>query len=286
MTDPLEQALRELHVEWPATPDLAAAVRARLEAEPAAAGVAGSAGGVPAPRRRRAGSLAGVPSSRRWRIGAGAPLAARLRPLLPRLALAAAAVIALAAGVLAVSPDARSAVERWLGLRSVEVRRVPPPAKPTATATPEPPGASLGLGDPVTLAQARRAVDFPVPTAPILGTPDAIYLGQVPTGGPRISLLYGRILITAFRATATPVIQKTVYAATRFERLNVDGARAYWIAGAHGFAYAVPRGNAVYEPQRVADRTLLVERNGVLLRIEGHISRDRAIAIARSASVQ
>jgi hypothetical protein len=34
MTPDLEQALRELEIDWPATPDIAAAVRTRLEAPP------------------------------------------------------------------------------------------------------------------------------------------------------------------------------------------------------------------------------------------------------------
>ena len=62
------------------------------------------------------------------------------------------------------------------------------------------------------------------------------------------------------------------------ERLRVDGAPAYWITGAHGFAYRGRTDNVDYEHQRLAGHTLLVERDGVLLRIEGAIAqqRDRA----------
>ena len=70
-------ALRELDVEWPATPDLAAAVSARLGARAARR------------RRGRAGAL--------------------------RLAYVAAALALLFGGTMAVSPDARSTVLRWLG---------------------------------------------------------------------------------------------------------------------------------------------------------------------------
>ena len=42
-------------------------------------------------------------------------------------------------------------------------------------------------------------------------------------------------------------------------------------------------GNPVFEDQRLAGNTLLVERaDGLLLRIEGRISRDQAVRIAES----
>jgi hypothetical protein len=64
----------------------------------------------------------------------------------------------------------------------------------------------------------------------------------------------------------------------------VAGAPAYWISGEpHGFQYTTPDGNGDFVPQRLADHTLLVERDGKLLRIEGPISRDKAIELATSA---
>ena len=111
MTD-LELALRELDVEWPATPDIAAAVRTRIAAEPA-------------PRRRRRAWPA-----RGWRM---------------QLAYVAAALVILFAGTMAVSPDARSTVLRWLGISSVEIRREP--ARPLPT--------GLSLGERTTLDELR-----------------------------------------------------------------------------------------------------------------------------------
>ena len=55
----------------------------------------------------------------------------------------------------------------------------------------------------------------------------------------------------------------------------------YWITGAHGFAYESPSGGT-FEPQRVADKTLLIERDGLLTRVEGDISKARALEIANS----
>jgi hypothetical protein len=81
------------------------------------------------------------------------------------------------------------------------------------------------------------------------------------------------------------VIEKTIGNASKFERLRVGGDPAYFISGAqHGFAYvSTESGDPVFEDQRLAGNTLLVERgDGLLLRIEGRISRDQAVRIAES----
>lgn len=243
----LHEELTALSVEWPATPDLAAAVAARLER--------------PAPARRA------------WR---------------PALAYALAAVAAAFAITMAASPDARSAVLEWLGLKSVEIERREPDAPPPQPGTL---GSGLGLGTPVTLAEARRRSPFlSLPTADGLGRPDAIHLG-----GQSVSLVYGErpgyaraattgaaLLVQEFPASVEPFIEKSVGQASGLERLTVDGDPAYFIAGAHGFAYQ-GEGDVRFEAQRLAGNTLLVERaDGLLIRVEGDIERDRAVAIARS----
>src|SRR3954468_9976403 len=217
----LERALRELDVAWPPTPDVAGAVRARLDAPP------------------------------RWR---------------GRFAIAVAALALLVGGTLAV-PDARSTVFRWLGLKSVEIKHAPPPAR-------SPVGATLGLGKPVTLARAHR--DGPVLVPTVLGKPDAVYERTLPTGTTAISLVYRpALLVQSFKASVEPFIQKTIAGTTKAQKLTIGPASAYWLTGAHGFAYTV-NGATDYESQRVADRTLLVERpDGVLLRIEDKLSRAR-----------
>jgi hypothetical protein len=247
----LHEELTALTVEWPATPDIAAAVAARL-AKPAA----------PLRRARPA-----------WR---------------PALAYALAAIAAAFALTMAVSPDARSAVLEWLGLKSVKVERREPVAPP-----PQPGklGSGLGLGTPVTLAEAReRSPLLRLPAAAGLGRPDAVYLGS-----DSVSLVYGErpgftraegtgadLLVQEFRARVEPFIEKTVGEASSLERLTVDGDPAFFITGAHGFAYQ-GEDDVRFEQQRLAGNTLLVERaDGLLIRIEGDIARDKAVAIARS----
>jgi hypothetical protein len=245
----LHEELNALSVEWPATPDLAGAVAARLER--------------PAP----------APARRAWR---------------PALAYGLAAVAAAFAITMAASPDARSAVLEWLGLKSVKIERREPTAPP-----PQPGalGSGLGLGTPVTLEDARRRSPFlSLPTAAGLGRPDAIRLG-----GQSVSLVYGErpgfarstttgaaVLVQEFPARVGPFIEKTLGAGTRLDRLEVGGDPAYFITGAHGFAYE-GEDDVRFEDQRLAGNTLLVERaDGLLIRVEGDIERDRAVAIAQS----
>jgi len=176
----------------------------------------------------------------------------------------------------------------FLGFGSVRITREEP--------NPSRFGQALVLGDPVTLTQARRALPVLVPEE--VGDPDAVYLYEHPTMGPRVDMVYrarpglpsssnteAGMLITQFRAVASPLIEKSVGSGAKVERLEVGGDPAFFLAGApHGFAYLDPESqNANFEEQRLAGNTLLVDRSdGTLLRIEADISRDRAVEIAES----
>ena len=190
------------------------------------------------------------------------------RPRARLAAVLAAVLLVLAGGTLAV-PEARSTVFRWLGIESVEIKREQPRATP---------GASLDLGTPKSL----DALTVPVLQASGLGTP-GVYETSLPDGTRAASLVYdGPVLVQTFKARVTPFIEKTIGSGADVEALTVDGATAYWIAATHGFAYQSPD-DVGFEDQRIAGRTLLVERaDGLLLRIEGVGSRERAVAIARS----
>jgi hypothetical protein len=250
----LHAELTALSVEWPPTPDVADAVLARIEAAPAA----------PAARRRRGPA---------WR---------------PALAYGLAAIVGAFALTMAASPDARSAVLEWLGLKSVKVERREPVAPSPSPGTL---GSGLGLGTPVTLAEARARSPFlRLPTADGLGEPDAIYLGRAAVslvygereGYPRADATGAALLVQEFPARVGPFIQKSLGEGSELEQLSVDGAPAYFITGAHGFAYETADG-IDFEEQRLAGNTLLVERaDGLLIRVEGDMSRDQAVAVARS----
>jgi hypothetical protein len=233
----LERALHALEIEWPATPDLADAVRAEITR----------------PRRFTG-----------WRR---------------RLAIALATVLVAAGGTLAVSPAARSTVWRWLGLEGVEIRR----EKPTAT-----PGPINGFGVPIGLDEARRAgALFPkgLPEPSAYRGPHAIALVYPATQGLKPSKVTGvALLVQTFRARVDTMILKKMSMSGSVEFLTIGGSPAYWISGEpHGFQYSTADGNGEFVPQRLADHTLLVERGGKLLRIEGPISKQRAIELAESA---
>jgi hypothetical protein len=116
--------------------------------------------------------------------------------------------------------------------------------------------------------------------------------------GPRVDMLYrarpglpsssntgAGLLITEFRAVAEPLIEKSAGTGAKVERLTVDGDPAFFISGApHGFAYFNPdTQESNFEEQRLAGNTLLVDRSdGILLRIEADIPRERAVEIAES----
>ena len=126
----LERELRNVgaEIEYPPTPDLAGAVRERIEA-----------------RRRSRFSL-----SRR------------------KLALALA-ILAAGVGAAMATPQARTAILEWLGLRGVAIERVA--TRPDAAL-----GDELDLGERVSLREARRRAGFSplVPRAGGLGDPDEV----------------------------------------------------------------------------------------------------------------
>lgn len=269
----LERALTDLAaaLEFPPTPDLAAAVTARLGEAPAAAPVPPS----PAARARR--WLAGLAG---WR----------------RLAAAGLAVVLLAAAVLVASPGTREAVARRLGLRGIGVEVGGPPP-PTVTTTP---GGrlELGLGDRVTLEEARRRVDWPVlvPAAAGLGRPDAVYVNEAVPAGGRVDLVYRArpglpaspftdvgLLITEFQGQPTPEFLKKVTAMGVVEQVTVGGEPGYWFSGEpHFFTYQDAAGTLREEQTRLAGNTLIWQRGDLTLRLEGELPKEEAIRIAES----
>jgi hypothetical protein len=262
----LDAALADLaaSLEFPPTPDLAAAVGARLADAPAPAAPA---------RRRRPGWPAG------WR----------------RLAAAGLAAVLLAAAVLVASPGTREAVARRLGLRGIEVRLGgPPPA--TATTSPGT-RLDLNLGERVTLEEARRRVSFPVlvPGAAGFQRPDAVFVDRQPSGG-RVDLVYrarpdlpsspftdAGLLVTQFRGQWTPEFLKKVVNMGMVEQVTVGGEPGYWFSGEpHFFTYRDAAGDFREEQTRLAGNTLIWQRGELTLRLEGRLSREAAVAVAES----
>lgn len=240
----LDRELRELGaaMEWPETPDLAAAVRA-------------SAGLAP-------------------------PSRSRLLLRRPVVAVALGVLVAVVAA-LAV-PQARTAILRALGIGSVRIELVDelPPLAPRFDL-------SL-LGAPLSLAEARERFHgtLLVPDAEALGAPDEIRVRDEPQQvsyvwlePPRVRLL---VSVISGRFVG-PGFVKAIGPGTAIEELTIDGRRALWITGqAHGFGLAGEGGAAGFEELRLAGDALLVDHDGITIRVEGDLALDQAIRVARA----
>jgi len=207
----------------------------------------------------------------------------------PRRALVLAAILSLlvAGTVVAAVPAVREAVLDTFRLRgaTVERRERAPAARIERR---------LGLGERVSLADARERVGFPIVAPRRLGTPDKVYVFDGVPGG-QVSLVYGPrrtlprtattgvgLLITEFRGDLLPeYAAKIAGQATTVERVQTGMGRGLWIAGApHDFFYRDPRGRVRMNSLRLAANVLLVERGRLLIRLEGTLSKRHAITIA------
>jgi len=228
----LETALRALgrDVAFPPTPDMASAVRARLE------------------------------RPRFWR-----------RPVAIAVAVVVVAAIAAAFAV----PQSRSAILDWLGLRNVSVVRVDKlPVVPA--------NGRLDLGRRVTLEEARRRASWlRVPDS----EPDSVWVNESLPGG-KVSLLWGtpsnvRLLLTEF--TGRTYIEKIIQGGTQVERVEIGDAGA-WFQGAHAVVFQDRDGRFRESHARLAGNTLVWQLGSVTLRLEGALTKDEALRIARTAS--
>jgi hypothetical protein len=195
-----------------------------------------------------------------------------------RPVLIALAVLVVGVGAVMAVPQARSEVLDWLGIGAVTVRQVEGlPEVELATG-------DLGVGEKVSLEEARDRVQFPVRVPSLEGyeDPNVYYAEPLPTG--QVSFVYGsldkpQLLIT--QVAALGALEKLVNAATRVEMVSTEDAQGVWIEGErHVLFYP---GADREEPFRLVGNALILERtDGVTVRIEADISKDEALRIARS----
>ena len=251
----LETALSDLaaHLEWPETPDLRPRVRQALV------------------------------QRRPW--------------FESRWALAAVAVVTIVAVLLAYAPT-RTAIADWINLhtRISHTTTLPTPSP----LPPGPIGKRLGLGNRVTLPQARQNVTWPVLVPGSLGSPDEVYvqITDGPTGG-EVTLVYGpetgipvagetgaSALITEARGSVNEIFfQKTIGPGTTVTPVTLGGSQGWWISGApHDFLFTDSNGDVRSETMRLATNTLVLVVNGTVVRIEGNMSEQQALALAATLS--
>lgn len=199
-----------------------------------------------------------------------------------RLAVALAVVLAALLAVVAV-PPARTAVLDWLGIggaRIVEVDELPAVAPS--------PGLAL-LGDLVTLERARALAGFELAEPPDgERDPDEIRVSP----GLRVSYVWRdgegvRLLVTQFPgSTDDPgLVKKLVGSGTSVEELKVDGDPALWLEGGpHVVHFVAPDGMVQSDIGWLAGNTLLVDRDGVTVRVEGLLERSQAVELVHAMS--
>jgi hypothetical protein len=198
--------------------------------------------------------------------------AAQLRPL----ALGFAIVVAVLAGVLAFSPGARSAFLEIFHIRGATVELV--------ETLPDVPAQRIDFGEQVSREEAERRVGFELLD---LGTePDAIFVR--PDG--LASVVYGdpaepRLVLSQARGGIYDgFIKKTGGRGTTILEVDVDGERGLYVDGPDHFVMFLDENGLVSDERTyLAGTVLLWNRGDLLLRLEGDLSRDEALELARSA---
>jgi hypothetical protein len=195
-----------------------------------------------------------------------------------RLALALVVLLAALLAVLAV-PPARTAILDWLGIGGARIVRVDelPALEPT-------PGLEI-LGDEMSLEAARSRAGFDFADPPRdEQAPDEIRVAP----GSRVSYVWHegkrvRLLLTQFPGSVDDpaLLKKLVGFSTSIEQLEVDGDRGIWLEGGpHVVYFVAPDGDVRDDQGWLAGNTLLVDRDGITLRIEGGLDRDEAVELA------
>ena len=210
-----------------------------------------------------------------------------------RWALAAVAVVAIVAVLLAYTPT-RTAIADWINLhtRITHTTTLPTPSP----LPPGPIGKRLGLGNRVTLAQARQDVAWPVLVPGSLGSPDEGYV-QVedgPTGG-EVTLVYGpetgirvagetgaSVLITEARGSVDEqFFGKTVGPDTTVQDVTLGSYPGWWISGRpHIFIFIDSENQPRYDTLRLASNTLVIDEEGTIIRIEANLTESQALQLA------
>jgi hypothetical protein len=198
------------------------------------------------------------------------PRLGRRRAWLRPVAIAFAVVAVVVGAVLAV-PPARTAILDWLGLNAVTIVQVDElPKVPTRT--------PLDLRRGVSVEEARA--NNPWLLIP-KDRPDTVYVrGEV------VTMLWGtpddvRLLLAELRGKA--YIEKLIGPNADVVPVKVDGDPGAWIPAPHVVMIKDRRGQFREDQPRLAGKTLLWQHGPVTLRLEGDLSKEDALRIARSA---
>ena len=195
-------------------------------------------------------------------------------PLLRPLALGLAVLAAALAGVLALSPGARSAFLELFHLKGATVE--------LTETLPEVEVQAIDFGQRVSREEAERLVGFPLFD---LGEPDAVFV----RGTGVATLVYGpvekpRLALSQLRGGVWDgFVKKVGGRGTTVENVTVDGEQGLFVTGEEHFVmFRNEDGNTTDEPTYLAGTVLLWNRGELLLRLEGDLTREQALVLARS----
>lgn len=196
----------------------------------------------------------------------------RLRPL----ALAFAILVVALAGVLALSPGARSAFLEIFHIRGATVERV--------ETLPDVRAQRLDFGERVSRETAERRASFEL--LDVGGEPDAIFIR--PDG--LASVVYGdperpRLVLSQARgAIYDGFIKKTGGRGTIIREVTVGGERGLYVSGPEHFVMFLDENGLISDERTyLAGTVLLWNRGELLLRLEGDLTQAEAVELAESA---
>jgi hypothetical protein len=193
------------------------------------------------------------------------------------LAIALAVLAVSAAAVMAV-PSARTAILRFFHVGAVTVERVEtlPPARERPL--------TAGLGRAVSLTEGARTAGFPMLLPPLEQPVERVYVRP----GIQSALLdvpdAGSVLLTEIQGSRQlDLAKKFSSPATNVDAVTVNGAFGLWIQGApHVVTFEDRSGRIQQFTTRLAGNVLVWTRGDLTLRLEGELTRARALELARS----
>jgi hypothetical protein len=223
---------------------------------------------------RALGARLAVPDPPDVRAAVRARIDGRPALLRSRTARRAVAVVIALAAMLAITPQGRAVVAELISFAGVDIHQGSDEA-PVVPPSPLPGQEAVGLE------VARDRAGFPVGVPARLGVPDRVLVAD---SARVVSLLYGTgpaaVRLDEFDGRLDPVFDKTI----SFEATSVDvgAGSGWWLPAPHVLRYVDREGVVHSETARLAARTLIWESGGVTYRLEGHLTRAEAVAIAAS----
>jgi hypothetical protein len=231
-------------------------------------------------RLRALGHELDVPPERDLAPGVVAQLEGRRPFEWRRAAVLGFALVAIAVGAAFAVPQARTAILRFFDLGGARVIRVDtlPPAVERKQAE--------GLGAPYSLKDAQRRLGFRLLLPRFKGKePRRVYVlgDSVGTVIVRASPASHPLLLSEFKSAGEMGLKKLAFGETAVEPVQVGGHPGLWIeGGTHTLTYFDRALGFQQQNVFIHGNVLLWVRGGLTLRIEGKLSRSKAVALART----